>query len=70
MRFQEKLKITKRIVSLVQDNSMKALKIYIKTSTGYYNGAGATISDKTYKSFSKNLKIKHLAELFIPICKI
>ena len=57
---EEIMKITKRIVSLVQDNFYESTKnIYIKTSTGYYNGAGATISDvKLIKSFSKNLKIK------------
>ncbi len=57
---EEIMKITKKIVSLTQDNFSESVKnIFIKTSTGYYNGAGANISDvKLIKSFSKNLKIK------------
>ena len=57
---EEIMKISKRIVSLVQQHFPKNTEnIFIKTSTGYYSGYGATISDvKLIKSCSENLKIK------------
>ena len=52
--------ISKRIVRLVQSNFPEnAGKVFIKTSTGYYGGYGATVKDiKAIKSVSGNLKIK------------
>tara|TARA_B100001142_G_scaffold103040_1_gene105106 strand:- start:2464 stop:3186 length:723 start_codon:yes stop_codon:yes gene_type:complete len=52
--------ISKRITSLVESNFYKnSNQIFIKTSTGYYGGFGATIKDvKLIKSVSGNLKIK------------
>jgi len=52
--------ITKRISKLVQSNFPENVnKIFIKTSTGYYGGYGATIKDvKLIKSVAGNLKIK------------
>ena len=57
---EEIMKITQRIVGLVQKYFFKnANDIFIKTSTGYYSGYGANISDiKLIKSCSANLKIK------------
>ena len=56
----EIIEISKRISSLVESNFSKNIcNIFIKTSTGYYGGYGATINDiKLIKSVSKNLKIK------------
>ncbi|MEE2953729.1 MAG: deoxyribose-phosphate aldolase [Bacteroidota bacterium] len=53
-------KISTRINNLIEKEFRKdASKIYIKTSTGYYGGFGATIQDvKTIKSSINNLKIK------------
>ena len=52
--------ISKRISKLVQSNFPKnASKVFIKTSTGYYGGYGATVKDvKIIKSVSGNLQIK------------
>lgn len=52
--------ISKRITQLIQSNFPTFVKyVYIKTSTGYYGGYGATIKDvKVIKSVSGNLKIK------------
>tara|TARA_Y100000385_G_scaffold7275_1_gene7823 strand:+ start:674 stop:1396 length:723 start_codon:yes stop_codon:yes gene_type:complete len=52
--------ISKRITKLIQSNFPQyASKAFIKTSTGYYGGYGATINDvKLIKSVSGNLKIK------------
>ena len=52
--------IAKRISKLVQSNfPQKANKVFIKTSTGYYGGYGATVKDiKTIKSVAGNLQIK------------
>ena len=52
--------IAKRISTLVQSNFPKnANKVFIKTSTGYYGGYGATVKDvKTIKSVAGNLQIK------------
>jgi deoxyribose-phosphate aldolase len=52
--------ISMRIAKLVQANfSQNAKKVFIKTSTGYYGGYGATVKDlKTIKSVAGNLKIK------------
>ena len=52
--------ISKRIANLVQANFPKfTSNIFIKTSTGYYGGYGATIKDlKLIKSVSGNLKVK------------
>ncbi len=52
--------ISKRITSLIEKNfSDNIAQVFIKTSTGYYGGYGATIKDiKVIKSVSGNLKIK------------
>jgi len=52
--------ISKRITKLIQSNFPTFVKnVYIKTSTGYYGGYGATIMDlKVIKSVSGHLKIK------------
>ena len=52
--------ITKRIEELVSNNFPNfEEKVFIKTSTGYYGGFGATLSDvKMMKSVSGNLPIK------------
>jgi deoxyribose-phosphate aldolase len=52
--------IAKRISKLVQSNFPKnANKVFIKTSTGYYGGYGATVKDvKAIKSVAGNLQIK------------
>jgi len=52
--------IAKRISKLVQSNfPQNANKVFIKTSTGYYGGYGATVKDvKTIKSVAGNLQIK------------
>lgn len=52
--------IAKRITNLVQANfPQNAKKVFIKTSTGYYGGYGATVKDvKTIKSVAGNLQIK------------
>ena len=52
--------ISKRITKLIQSNFPTFVKnVYIKTSTGYYGGYGATLKDvKVIKSVSGNLKIK------------
>ena len=52
--------IAKRISVLVQSNFPKnTKKVFIKTSTGYYGGYGATVNDvKTIKSVAGNLQIK------------
>ena len=52
--------ITKRISKLVQSNFPKVInKVFIKTSTGYYGGYGATVKDvKSIKSVAGNLQIK------------
>ena len=52
--------IAKRISKIVQFNFPKnANKVFIKTSTGYYGGFGATVKDvKSIKSVAGNLQIK------------
>ena len=52
--------IAKRISKLVQSNFPKnTKKVFIKTSTGYYGGYGATVKDvKNIKSVAGNLQIK------------
>jgi len=52
--------ITKRISELVQSEFLQnARRVFIKTSTGYYGGYGATVKDiKTIKSVCGNLQIK------------
>ena len=52
--------IAKRIAKLVQSNfPQNANKVFIKTSTGYYGGYGATVKDvKSIKSVAGNLQIK------------
>ena len=52
--------ISRRISKIVQVNfPHHTSKIFIKTSTGYYGGYGATVKDvKTIKSVAGNLKIK------------
>jgi len=52
--------ITKRITKLIESKFPHyASKVFIKTSTGYYGGYGATLKDvKVIKSVSGNLKIK------------
>ena len=52
--------IAKRISKLIQSNFPKnANKVFIKTSTGYYGGYGATVKDvKNIKSVAGNLQIK------------
>jgi len=52
--------IAKRISKLVQSNFPKNTnKVFIKTSTGYYGGYGATVKDvKNIKSAAGNLQIK------------
>ena len=52
--------IAKRISKLVQSNfPQNANKVFIKTSTGYYGGYGATVRDvKAIKSVAGNLPIK------------
>jgi len=52
--------IAKRISRLVQSNfPQNASKVFIKTSTGYYGGYGATVKDvKSIKSVVGNLQIK------------
>jgi deoxyribose-phosphate aldolase len=52
--------IAKRISKLIQSNfPQNANKVFIKTSTGYYGGYGATVKDvKTIKSVAGNLQIK------------
>ena len=52
--------IAKRIARLVQSNfPQNANKVFIKTSTGYYGGYGATTKDvKSIKSVAGNLQIK------------
>tara|TARA_B100000780_G_scaffold245894_1_gene190148 strand:- start:58 stop:798 length:741 start_codon:yes stop_codon:yes gene_type:complete len=52
--------IAKRISKLVQSNfPQNSNKVFIKTSTGYYGGYGATIKDvKVIKSVAGNLQIK------------
>ena len=50
----------KRISKLVQSNfPQNANKVFIKTSTGYYGGYGASAKDvKSIKSVAGNLQIK------------
>ena len=52
--------IAKRISKLVKSNfPQNANKVFIKTSTGYYGGYGATVKDvKAIKSVAGNLQIK------------
>ena len=52
--------IAKRISKLVQSNFPQSTnKVFIKTSTGYYGGYGATVKDvKNIKSVAGNLQIK------------
>lgn len=52
--------ISRRINKIAQANFPQyTSKIFIKTSTGYYGGYGATVKDvKTIKSVAGNLKIK------------
>ena len=52
--------IAKRISKLVQSNfPQNSNKVFIKTSTGYYGGYGATVEDvKIIKSVAGNLQIK------------
>ena len=52
--------ITKRISDIVSDNFFDNIsKVFIKTSTGYYGGFGATLVDlKTIKSFCGDMPIK------------
>jgi len=52
--------ISRRISKTLQINfPQHTSKIFIKTSTGYYGGYGATVKDvKTIKSVAGNLKIK------------
>ena len=52
--------IAKRISTLVQSNFPKnANKVFIKTSTGYYGGYGATVKDvKVIKLVAGNLQVK------------
>ena len=52
--------IAKRISKLVQSNfPQNTNKVFIKTSTGYYGGCGATVKDvKNIKSVAGNLQIK------------
>ena len=52
--------IAKRISKLIQSNfPQNANKVFIKTSTGYYGGYGATVKDvKAIKSVAGNLQIK------------
>ena len=52
--------ITKRISKIVQSNfPQNANKVFIKTSTGYYGGYGATVKDiKAIKAVAGNLQIK------------
>ena len=52
--------IAKRISKLVQSNfPQNANKVFIKTSTGYYGGYGATVKDvKIIKLVAGNLQIK------------
>ena len=52
--------ISKRISKLVQSNfPQNSNKVFIKTSTGYYGGYGATVKDvKAIKSVAGNLQIK------------
>jgi len=52
--------IARRISKIVQVNfSQNSSKVFIKTSTGYYGGCGATAKDiKTIKSVVGNLQIK------------
>jgi deoxyribose-phosphate aldolase len=52
--------IAKRISKLVQSNfPINTNKVFIKTSTGYYGGYGATVKDvKNIKSVAGNLQIK------------
>jgi deoxyribose-phosphate aldolase len=52
--------ISKRITKLIQFHFPTFVKnVYIKTSTGYYGGYGATLKDvKVIKSVSGDLKIK------------
>lgn len=52
--------IAKRISTLVQSNFPKnANKVFIKTSTGYYGGYGATVKDvKIIKLVAGNLQLK------------
>ena len=52
--------ITKRISDIVLDNFLDNIsKVFIKTSTGYYGGFGATLVDlKTIKSCCGNMPIK------------
>jgi len=52
--------IAKRISKIVRSNfPQNANKVFIKTSTGYYGGYGATVKDvKAIKSVAGNLQIK------------
>ena len=52
--------ISRRISKIVYMNFPKSIdKVFIKTSTGYYGGYGATVRDvKLIKSESRDLKIK------------
>ena len=52
--------IARRISEIIQVNfPQNSSKVFIKTSTGYYGGYGATAKDiKTIKSVSGNLQIK------------
>lgn len=52
--------ISKRISKIVKSNFPQQIKkIYVKTSTGYYGGYGATVKDvKTIKSAVGNLQVK------------
>jgi len=52
--------ISKRIFDVITKNfSNKILKVFIKTSTGYYGGFGATVNDiKSIKSVVSNMPVK------------
>ena len=52
--------ISKRITDIIEKKfPKKSSKVFIKTSTGYYGGYGATIKDvKLIKSVCRSLKIK------------
>ena len=57
---EEIINISQRIADLIQTYFDKQSKnVFIKTSTGYYGGLGATIKDvKSIKSVSGNLQVK------------
>ena len=57
---EEIINISQRIADLIQTHLPKQSKsVFIKTSTGYYGGLGATIKDvKSIKSVSGDLQVK------------